>query len=252
MEKTIKAVLIDDEEKARHNLESLLKDYCPQVKVMAMADGVKPGMEAIKEYDPDVVFLDVKMQNETGFDLLEKIEELNFEVIFVTAHDRYAIDAFKFCALDYIMKPINIEELEAAVAKVSNKVNSDQPNISLEILRENLHKKDFSQKKIGIPTSEGLLFIKVINIIRCEADGSYTQIYLMDGHKITVSRILKEYEELLKDYNFVRVHQSHLINLEHIKKYISAKGGQVVMINDSIVGVSRNYKERFLNKMSEI
>ncbi len=248
----IKTIIIDDEEKARENLCDLLEEYCPNVEVLAREENVKGGIAAIKRHKPDLVFLDVKMQGETGFDLLDKLDKINFELIFATAHDHYAIQAFKACAIDYLMKPINIEELEIAVSKVSEKISSEQPKLSYEILKENFKKKDLSQKKIAIPTSEGLLFIRIKDIIRCEADGSYTQLYLSNGNKITVSKILKEYEELLGDYNFLRVHQSHLINMEHIKKYISAKGGQVVMVDDTIVGVSRNYKEHFLSRMAEL
>ena len=248
----LKAVLIDDEEKARENLKSLLADYCPAVNVLALEGSVDAGITAIKKHQPDLVFLDVMMNNETGFNLLEKMDHINFEVIFVTAHDKFAIEAFKFCAIDYLMKPVNIEDLERSVERVSTKVAEQQSHINYEVFKENLQKKDTSQKKIAIPTSEGLLFIKIQNIIRCEADGSYTHVYLKDKSKITVSKILKEYEELLSPYNFQRVHQSHLINMEHIKKYINAKGGQVVLVDDAVVGISRNYKERFLNKMAEL
>ncbi|MCH8332257.1 MAG: response regulator transcription factor, partial [Bacteroidetes bacterium] len=224
----IKSIIIDDEDKARKNLESLLVEFCNDVEVVAMEGTVDEGITAIKKSKPDVV-LDIKMRNETGFDLLEKMDNIDFDIIFVTAHDEYAIQAFKFSAIDYIMKPINIEDLQNAIEKVATKQKEDRPKMNYEILKENISRSNVGQKKIAIPTSEGLLFIQVKDIIRCEADGSYTHIFLANKDKITVSKILKEFEGLLTEYNFLRVHQSHLINLEHIKKYVSAKGGQIVM-----------------------
>ena len=248
----IRSIIIDDEDKATKNLKSLLDEYCTDVEVMAMESNVNSGIEAINKHHPDLVFLDVRMQNETGFDLLEQVKNIDFDIIFVTANDKYAVKAFKFSAVDYILKPINIEELQEAVKKIHARKEDKESGLSYEILKENLNYKDARMKKIGIPTAEGLIFIRINDIVRCEADGSYTHVYLMDKNKITVSKILKEFDELLSDYNFYRVHQSHLVNMEHIKKYVSAKGGQVVMVDEACVGVSRNNKEGFLKKLSEI
>ena len=248
----LRSVLIDDELKARENLTNILGEYCDDVEVLAKEGNVRDGLRAIEENKPDLVFLDIMMHKETGFDLLQELDEIDFDIIFVTAHDKFAVKAFKFCALDYLLKPINITELQDAVAKVQFRKDRKQTRMGYQILKENLNMHNISEKKIAIPTSEGLIFVRVNQIIRCEADGSYTNVYLLDGERITVSKILKEFDELLRDYNFLRIHQSHLINLEYLTKYISAKGGCVVMHDDSIVSVSRNYKEAFLNRLSSI
>jgi len=248
----LKALIVDDEDKARENLAAIIKEYCENIEVAGMSGTVEDALSMIKKVDPQLVFLDIKMNNETGFDLIERIDEMTFDVIFITAYDQYAIKAFKCCAIDYLLKPISIDELQDAIQKVEDKMDSNQSKLNYQILKEHLHTGSSRPKKIGIPTSEGLIFVKIEDIIRCEADGSYTHIFLKGNEKITVSKILKEYDELLSDYHFQRIHQSHLINLDLIKKYINAKGGQVVMLDDSIVGVSRNYKEKLVKRLAEI
>ncbi len=248
----IRAIIIDDEKKARKNLFNLLQEYCTNVEVVSDASNITDGVKAIKALHPDLLFLDVKMHKETGFDLLDKFPEINFEIIFVTAHDKYAIKAFKFCALDYIMKPINIEELQEAVNKVKSQSDGKYSKLNYQVLKDNLSQKGIGKKKIAIPTSEGVFFVPINEILRCEADGSYCHVFLTNGKSITVSKILKEFDELLSEYNFLRIHQSHLVNLEYVKKYLSAKGGSLEMNDGSIIGISRNYKENLMSRLSDL
>lgn len=245
----IRAIIIDDEAKARKNLQNLLAGYCTGIEILDQAADVDEGVEMIRKHHPDLIFLDVKMQKETGFDLLGKIGEITFEIIFVTAHDNYAIRAFKFSAVDYLMKPLSIKELQTAVERAREKIQSKQSKAGYEVLRQNLSGKS---RRIAISTMEGTSFVPVADIIRCEADGSYTHVFIRDGKQITVSRILKEFDELLAGYGFSRVHQSHLINMERISRYLPARGGSVEMDDGSILPVGRTYREGFLERMKRI
>ncbi|HTJ49608.1 MAG TPA: LytTR family DNA-binding domain-containing protein [Cyclobacteriaceae bacterium] len=244
----VKCVIVDDELKSRESLKILLQDFCDNVEVCALCQNVAEAIEAIAEYKPDVVFLDIQMQRETGFDLLAKIKNIDFEVIFTTAYSEYAIKAFKFSAIDYLLKPIDIEELKKAVDKVEKKLNI---NISgrLEQLLQNLRPSAPQHFKLALPTSDGLIFVKVDTIVYCEANSNYTTIFTDDGKKHVVSRTLKEYEDMLEDHNFFRIHNSHIINLGSIKKYVRGDGGYVIMNNDVSLDVSKRRKEAFLSKL---
>jgi two-component system LytT family response regulator len=244
----IRSVLIDDELKSRESLKILLTDFCENVEVAATCQNIAEGIEAIQQYKPDVVFLDIQMQRETGFDLLSKVKPVDFEVIFTTAHSEYAIKAFKFSAIDYLLKPIDIEELKRALYKVERKMNG---NISdrLEQLIHNLKPSSNQNFKLALPTSDGLVFVRIDDIIYCEASSNYTVIYTNDGKKHVISRTLKEYEDLLAEHNFFRIHNSHLINLGSIKKYVRGDGGYVIMNNDVSLDVSKRKKEAFLSRL---
>jgi len=244
----VRCIVVDDEFKSRESLKILLEDFCGNANVLALCQNVEEGVIAIKEHNPDVVFLDIQMQSETGFDLLTKVKPINFEVIFTTAHSDYAIKAFKFSAIDYLLKPIDIEELKKAVEKVERKLNF---NISarLEQLVQNLKPTSGQNHKLALPTLDGLIFVKIVDIIYCEASSNYTQIFTHDGKKHVVSRTLKEYEELLADHDFFRIHNSFLINLNSIKKYVRGEGGYVIMTNDVSLDVSKRKKGAFLSKL---
>ena len=244
----VKCIVVDDEPKSRESLKILLEDFCDNTQVLALCQNVEEGIAAIKANQPDVVFLDIQMQRETGFDLLAKIRPINFEVIFTTAHSEYAIKAFKFSAIDYLLKPIDIEELRKGVEKVEKKLNF---NISarIEHLVQSLKPSTGHNFKLALPTSDGLIFVKIEEIIYCEASSNYTQIFTNDGKKHLVSRTLKEYEDLLSDHNFYRIHNSFLINLDSIKKYVRGEGGYVIMNNDVSLDVSKRKKEGFLSKL---
>lgn len=248
----LRAIIIDDEKKARNNLLNLLKDYCSEVEVLADESSISSGIKAIEKIDPDLVFLDIEMQNETGFELLEKIKEPDFDIIFVTAHHEYAIKAFKFSAIDYVMKPIDIDELVQAVEKVQEKKASRFTKEKFEVLMENMKDPHASFERIALPTSEGLTFVEINDMIRCESTANYTYFFLEGAKKILVSKTIKFYEELLSDHKFYRVHQSHLINLMHIKKYVKGEGGYIIMSDDSMVMVSRRRKESFLSILATI
>jgi two-component system LytT family response regulator len=247
----IRAIIVEDEEKARSNLMQILDEYCSNiVEVVDAQDNVKSGVLAIQQHNPDLVFLDVQMQGETGFDLLEQVDMINFEVIFTTAHNEYAVKAFKFSAIDYLLKPVDIDELISAVAKTGEKIRQDATKERYELVIENLKGQQSTFNKIALPTSEGLIFVPVAEIIRCESEDNYTHFFLVNGERILVSKTIKYFEELLTDQDFFRVHQSHLININHIKEYHKGEGGYAIMSDDSAVIISRRKKEAFLTKLS--
>ena len=214
---------------------------------LALCGNIAEATEAVKLHAPDVVFLDIQLQRETGFDLLTKLKEINFEVIFTTAYTEYAIKAFKFSAIDYLLKPIDIEELKKAVARVEKRVSN---NITgrLTQLVQNLKQGSSENYKIALPTLDGLVFVKINDILYCEASSNYTQIFTSE-EKYLVSKTLKEYDDLLSDHNFFRIHNSYLININSIKKYVKGDGGYVVLNNNTSLDVSKRKKEAFLNKI---
>jgi two-component system, LytTR family, response regulator len=245
----LKSVIVDDESKSRESLKILIEDFCDSVTVCALCQNVDEGIKAIQEYKPEVVFLDIQMQRETGFDLLTRIKDINFEVIFTTAYSEYAINAFKFSAIDYLLKPIDIEELKNSIAKLNKKLNENL-SVKLENLIQNLRTTSSENFKLALPTSDGLFFVKVSDIVYCEASSNYTEIVTEDGKKHIVSRTLKEYDDMLTDHNFYRIHNSYLINLNSIKKYVRGDGGYVVMKNDRSLDVSKRKKEGFLDRIA--
>ncbi len=245
----VNCIIVDDEMKSRESLKILVEDFCEGVKVSALCQNVDEGLKAIETYKPKIVFLDIQMQRETGFDLLERIKKVDFEVIFTTAYSEYAIKAFKFSAIDYLLKPIDIEELKRAIAKVEQKTSGDFSS-RLEHLVQNLKSNNSHQRfKLALPSSDGLVFVKVEDIVYCEASSNYTNIFMSDGKKYVVSRTLKEYEDLLGEQDFFRIHNSYLINLNSIKKYVRGEGGYVVMNNDTSLDVSKRKKESFLARI---
>jgi two-component system LytT family response regulator len=249
----IKAIIVDDELGARESLSKMIEKNCKQLEVVAKADSALAAFEAITNKQPDLVFLDIEMPNGNAFDLLEKFKEINFNIIFTTAYDHYAIKAIKFSAIDYILKPIDPEELIEAVKRFEKK-QQGEPSVldkQFKTLLSNVRPEN-KLKKVGIPDGDGLIFINLSDIIRCESDGNYTFFILTNGKKIIASRTLGEYEQMFTEDNFFRVHRSHLINLQHVKKYIKGEGGYVIMSDDSQVEVSRRNKNEFLEKLSHV
>ncbi|MCE3280068.1 MAG: response regulator transcription factor [Bacteroidetes bacterium] len=245
-----KAIIVDDELGARESLSKMLEKYCKNIEVVAKADNMMNAFIEITNHKPDLVFLDIEMPNGNAFDLLERFKEINFNIIFVTAYDHYAIKAIKFSAIDYILKPVDPEELVNAVSRFeSQHENKQSLDKKFKTLLSNV-KPENKLKKVGIPDGDGLIFINLADIIRCDSDGNYTYFILTSGKKIIVSRTLGEYEQMFMDDNFFRVHRSHLINLEHVKKYIKGEGGYVIMSDNSQVEVSRRNKNEFLEKLS--
>lgn len=246
----IRAVIIDDEAGNRENLRLMLARHCPQVIVLAEAASAGEGINFIQACKPDLVFLDIEMPHRSGFDLLEDLAAIDFEVIFVTAFDQYAIRAIKFCALDYLLKPIDIEELIQAVDRVEQQLAKDRQNENLRIFMQN-RLQPTQVKKIALPTADQVDFVAVDEIIRCQGESNYTHIFLSDGRSILVSRTLKEYEQLLTEYNFLRVHQSHLVNVAEVRSYVKRDGGYILMSDGAEVSVSRQKKEQVLQRLSE-
>ena len=248
----IKAIIVDDERGARESLSKMVEKYCKEIEVVAKADSMKTALEAINSHHPDLVFLDIEMPNGNAFDLLAKLNEVDFDIIFTTAYDHYAIKAIKFSAIDYILKPIDPEELMEAVNRFRNKKEQQETtNKKFKTLLSNLNPGN-KMKKVALAEGDGLIFINISDIIRCESDNNYTFIVLTDKRKIIVTRTLGEFEQLFIDENFMRIHRSHLINLNHIKKYMKGEGGTVIMDDDSHVEVSRRAKTEFLDRLTQI
>jgi two-component system LytT family response regulator len=243
-------VIIDDEQDAVDFISSIISEYCPGLEVKGKAHNVKDGVNLIMKIKPDLIFLDVEMPNGTGFDLLAHFPEKKFDVIFITAFNHYAIKAIKFSAVDYILKPININEFIEAVNRVIQKhsSNSGTGTENFEALLENI--RGTFPTRLVIPTSDGREYLNPNEIIRIEADRSYSWFHIIDKKKILVSKHLKEFQDLLNDRNFFRPHNSHLINLDFVKKYVRHDGGYIEMSDGSQIPVSRNRKDLFLAHMS--
>lgn len=249
MEKLIKTLIIDDEPNARKALRNMLSLYCPQIQVVGEGEGVTEGFEAIRKLEPQLVLLDVEMPDGSGFDLLKRFEEIDFSVIFITAHEQYALQAIKFSALDYILKPVKPDELVAAIDRAVKSSKEDMI-LKLKSYSENTSEKNLPPRKIVLNTATNVYVINVEDILRCESDENYTLIYFLDREKITVSKTLKEFDELLNPYGFFRVHQSHVINMAHVESYVKGLGGTVIMKNKERVPVSSRRKETFLRLLA--
>ncbi len=233
-------VVIDDEPKARETIINILA-LCPvDISVVGEAEDVQSGYDIILKKKPDLVLLDINLPDGTGFDILKKFDKIRFKIIFITAHEEHAIKAFKFSALDYILKPVTAGELIGAIEKAAETINKEETEIKFSAFLSNLDRI----KKIVLRTAESIHIISIEDIIRCEADVNYTTFYLKNGEKLLVSKTLKEYAELLEHSDFYRTHQSHLVNLEHISRYDKMEGGHLVMIDESIVPVSTRKKEQ--------
>lgn len=247
----IKAIIVDDEQHCIDALQTMLAKKCPEVTVLGGVNSVKAAKELIDEVHPDVVFLDVEMPHQNGFELLKLFDKINFDVIFTTAYEQYALKAIKFNALDYLLKPFSVKELQDAVQKCVSRKHVQQPeagNSPLDVFLQNMKTLHQTHKKIALPTINGLVFMPVQNIVRCESTGNYTRIFFTDKKNLMVSRPLKEFEELLTDVDFFRVHNSHLINLQQMQSYIQGEGGFALMSDGTQVEVSRRRKADFLKK----
>jgi two-component system, LytTR family, response regulator len=239
----MRTILVDDEAANLENLKILLAKHCPEIKVVACAITIEEAFEQVNLHHPDLLFLDIQMGKTTGFDLLKQLTEKNFEVVFVTAHDQYGIQAVKFAALDYLLKPVDPEELKAAVEKaeirIKNKIYGDQLNFLLSQIR----KSELSIPKIALPQQHEIRYVAFDDIVRCVADNTYTFFYLSNGDKILISKPLKEYSDLLKPQGFVRTHQSHLVNLKFVKSWLKEDGGALLMNNGDKIPVSKPNRE---------
>ncbi|MEZ4937007.1 MAG: LytTR family DNA-binding domain-containing protein [Crocinitomicaceae bacterium] len=246
----IKALLIDDEEKARNTLSSLLSAYCAEVEIIATSANVPDGVIAINQYKPELVFLDVEMPFYNGFELLKFFEKVDFEIIFVTAYSEHAIKAFEVSAIDYILKPIDIDQLVQAVEKFKEKRNLKNADQRLHLMQENLNSAEI--KRIALPMNDGLVFLELKDIVVFQADGAYTHVHLENGSKILVSKKLKFFEDLLVGRPlFFRTHRSHIINLNFVQKYLKGEG-TILMDGQHLVSVSREKKQEFERMLKEL
>lgn len=243
-------LIVDDEQHCIDTLLSMLKRKYPEWDKIKYCHNVKEAKVQISLIDPDLIFLDVEMPYENGFQLLKSYKEVSFEVIFTTAYEHYALKAIKFNAMDYLLKPYGMHDLENAVEKfLEKRRNTHQNNPALQSFIANMQQ---TSKKIALPTAQGLIFIPLENIIRCEAKDNYSKIFLTDGTSHIICKTLKDFEYLLEEMNFCRVHYSHLINLQHVKKYIQGSGGIVLMSDGSSIDVSRRRKPEFLKKSVDL
>lgn len=242
------AIIVDDETNCCDTLRMLLQRYCPEVDLLAVCNSGEEALTQIQFLKPQLVFMDIEMPHMNGFELLEKITDINFELIFTTSYDQYAIKAIRFSALDYLLKPIDREELVRAVGKAIRRQQSPFPQ-QLEILLQKFRQPSAPILRIAFPTMEGLIMIAVDSIISCESDSNYTIIFQKNNQRSTASRTLKEVEEMMEDHAFLRVHNSHIVNLNEVNKYVKGEGGYLVMSDGSKIDVSRSRKEMLLKKL---
>ena len=248
----ITTIIIEDEENSRTVLNDLLDEHFKDIEVVAVCQNSEEGLAAIELHQPDLIFSDIELGDGSAFDMLQQLSAVDFEVIFTTAFDKYAIQAIKFSALDYLLKPFSKDELAEAISHYRQKQNKQQSAQQFDALFHNLKHIQKDSKKIALPTSSGLTIIPVREIIRCQAEVNYTNFFLTSKNKILVTKTLKEFDELLQDYGFIRVHNSNLINLQHVKNYSRGEGGTVTMSDGSVVDVSRRKKDEFLKRLSEL
>jgi two-component system, LytTR family, response regulator len=247
----IKAIIIDDEQHCIDRITGMLeRDYANAIRLLPPAGSVKEGIKAIKEHQPDLIFLDVQIQDRTGFDLLRECGKISFKIIFTTAYDRFAIQAIKFSAIGYLLKPVDEDDLAEALNKI-NETSVEHTSLMAGVIENNLQ-QPVKKKKLTIPTGNELLFLNIEEIVRCHSDVNYTTIYKNDKQKIVVAKTLKEFEELLAEQDFFRIHNSDLINLAYIKSYNKGKGGSVFLNDGTELQVSVRRKDEFLKKMSEL
>ena len=243
----VRAVIIDDEMNAQDFIESVIRNNFPDIKVFEKAGSVVEGIKAITKHKPEIVFLDIEMNDGTGFDVLDALPEKNFDFIFITAYDQYAVKAFKYSAIDYIIKPIDVEELIPAIKKLIDNRSSTRESNKYEVLKENLQRKGAT--KLSVPCRKGLEYINLKDIVRFAADGRYTNIHLINGNSLTVSKSIGEYDDLIDEPYFYKPHKSFIININYVKKYLKQDGGSIIMEDGSEVLIARNKRDEFLEIM---
>ena len=244
----LKAIIIDDEPYCCEILAAMLESDCPEIEITGIFNNAKDALTAIRQQSPDLVFLDVEMPRMNGFEMLEQLSSINFHLIFTTSYDKYALKAIRFSAIDYLLKPIDREELKKAVQKVKERIQIPLPQ-QLEILMQKIKQPTKPVNKIALPTMEGLQMIPIDIIISCESDDNYTTLQLRSRKKILVTRSLKEMEEILEQHSFIRVHRFYLVNLNEIEKYIKGEGGYLVMSDGTSIDVAKNKKEVLMKKL---
>lgn len=247
---TYRVLIIEDEVHQQELLCNYLKDY-PEFQVVDIASNIADGRMLVDKHAPDLVFLDVMLPPHTSFDLLNSLPNIRFEIIFTTSFEEYAVRAFRLSAIDYLLKPVDKDELALALEKFRQKKSVNESTVHIKNLLANLNAPHPSQTKVAVPTLTGFIFMPVKDIIRCEADNTYTTFFTVDKQKIIVSKTLKECEQILVDFRFFRVHNSHLINIEHVTEYIKGEGGIIKMADGSHIDVSRRRKDEFLRQLKK-
>ncbi len=244
----ITAIIVEDEKRNAEVLSNLLTEYCDNVEVLAMAQDVPSAAKLIKEHNPDVIFLDIELPGASGFSLLDYFDTIDFEIVFTTAYNQYAQKAFEISALDYLLKPVGIKALQNAIKKVREQKGIKDMKERYEVLKLNTQMNRIS--RISLPTMEGLLFLRLDEVIRCEGDNNYTTFFLQDKTKVVVSKTLGDYESLLAMEGFYRAHRSHLVNLAHVRKFIRGRAARLVMDDNSEVEVSTRKRDDLLIKLA--
>ena len=245
----IRTVIVEDEKNSFLLLTKLLEKYCPSVKIIGTAHNVAEAVKVISDEKPELVFMDVNMPDGDGFEVLDRIQERDFAVIFTTAYDRYAMKAFEFSALHYLLKPIDYKELQEAVKRFENSKPDNQLDSKLKVMSESMNS---APHKIMLPSSNGLIVVELEDIIRCESTNNYTTFHLKNSKPLMVSKPISAYEDILSDLNFLRIHNKHLINLKYVKRYVKGRGGYVVMQDDSEADISESKKKEFMIRLGEI
>jgi len=245
----LRAIIVDDEQHCTDRLTKLLSKYSDKLDIVGSCDTVLTAKQAIEKWQPDVVFLDVQLHDMTGFDLLTQLKEVSFEIVFTTAYNSYAVKAFRSSALDYLLKPVDADEFDETIQKIIEKTDQKDTSKKIETLFYNFEHKVNGVKKIAIPALDGHSFVKIDDIIRCKSDGNYTDIFLISKRKITATRTLKYFEELLDGPQFFRAHKSHYINMGFVEKYVKGKGGHVQMADGASIEIAVRRREEFLKKL---
>lgn len=248
----IRAIIVDDESDGRQATQMAVEKYCPDITLIKQCEKPEEAIQAISDLQPDLVFLDIQMPGMSGFDLLSQLDKINFEIIFISAFDQYAIKAIKFSALDYLLKPIDIDELVRAISKVKERMNKKEGSYRQQSILNNIRYKTGNMEKIAVPSLNGIDFFAVTDIIYCHSEADYTTLVLKGKRTELVSRNLKEFEDLLKPSGFCRVHQSYLVNMQHITRYIRGEGGQVILSEGYNIPVSRRKKDEFLQLLNKV
>jgi two-component system LytT family response regulator len=246
----IRTLIIDDEQHNRQLIADLLRDHFPNISLIGEADGVKSGLKSIRELTPDLVLLDIRMEDGDAFDLLNQVGYIHFKIIFITAYEEYALKAIKFSALDYLLKPVSLDELKLAINKAEKQISKDL-NLQLAELSNNLQ-QNHQNKRIVLRTAEKLQLIPAREIVRCEAERNYCMFFLENGKKIIASCPMKDYEDMLSEQGFFRIHKSHLVNLSYVDSYIKAEGGSVVMTDGTILPVSMRKKNQLMELFEKL
>ena len=247
----IKAIIIDDEAHCINRLQTLVRDYCAdEVTVLESSNDIDSAYEAITRLKPDFIFLDVQIHDQTGFDLLKRFDNIDFEVVFATAYEQYAVQAFKFSAADYLLKPVDPDDLVETITRIRQRIEANEARKNLEVISDNFN--NLKHGKLTIPTSDGKEIFDIPDIIHCEAAGNYTIFNFKNRKPLKDSRTLKKYDEILVKYGFFRIHSAHLVNLDYVKRFENGKNSFVVMKDNLKIPVSTRRKEEFLKRLAEL